>query len=1025
VSERLEELYEWARMLSPEARSAYLTDACAGDGGLEAELRSLLDIAQPAEAFFADLGEIAVPRTAGRRVGHYRLLGMVGSGGMGTVYRAHDSRLNRDVALKFLPSHLSADPQARDRLLVEARAAAALEHPNVCVIHEIGETTDGRPFIAMACHEGETLRERLGRGALSPEEAASVATQIARGLRAAHTRGIVHRDVKPGNVMLCADGTVRLLDFGLAKLADVTLTGPGVRTGTVAYMSPEQARGDVLDARTDLWSLGVVLYEMLAGERPFRGGNDPAVIQAIVHERPEPLRVRRPETPGWLSGVVERLLEKEPERRYGSAAELLHDLTSPPSAARPRSLRGWRPAGRPATVGAVGILSMAALWSLAGKKDAPDIPEAPNAHAAPTATAPAPAIAVLPFSVRGEGLELWREGMVDLLSTGLDGAGGLRAIHSRTLLARWSEEFGDRNVVDLASALAVARQTGARYAMVGSVIAAGPRIRLVVDIYDLASGHSLGQPQVEGSPDSILGLVDRLGMQTVALILEQDPGELPPIELAGVTTTSLVALKAYLEGQARFRRSEFRRASEAWERAVRADSTFALAYLNLGEAYGWDEARDLERAEQAWRRSLRLIERLPPREKALVRARVAARASTAEGVPAIEAAVRTYPDDAGAWYTLGELYYHNPRAMRGPEDVERAFRQAAELQPATAPYRAHLVDLAFDWQPDSARIAHEVGTYERLAPRTTRARAGRTVLDLVFGDPPTRARARAALDTLSGDLALQTYMLLGHPRFAAERESVYRAIESRLDPDSRALITILRFNNLGLVTGRVRDALGTADRPWASSTVRYCGPVHLSARGLPVPDRTLEEKLALSRAEGALLSDPGWVTCAAAYAARHGRWRDHAALLSGARELEMRQLSAGDTASARNWGRAVREADAHSLWRRGRKEEALRAFEDVLWSDARGWWALSNVGQLALELGRLDLAERVFRALWSWGGVPARLHLARLLERTGRTAEAREAFEYVVLAWRNADPELKPWVDEAREGIARLSRPAN
>jgi tetratricopeptide (TPR) repeat protein len=1023
VSERLETLYERARALSPDARSAFLAEACAGDARLEAELRSLLEQAQPAEAFFADLAETLATPSRGHRIGQYRLLGILGSGGMGTVYRAHDGRLDRPVALKFLPPHLSARPEARERLLVEARAAAALEHPNVCSIHEIGETSDGRPFIAMACYEGESLRERLGSGALSIEETVSVATQIARGLAAAHAHGIVHRDVKPGNVMLCADGAVRLLDFGLAKLADVALTGPGVRTGTVAYMSPEQARGDAVNARTDLWSLGVVLYEMLVGERPFRGGNDRAVVQAIVHERPEPLRVKSPQTPAWLAEVVERLLEKEPECRYGSADALLHDLTSLPSDKRERTRRGWRSAWRPATTG-LGVLAAVTLVFLARKDDASETPEPSQGHAAP-ASAAAPAIAVLPFTVRGEGLEVWREGMVDLLSTGLDGAGGLRAIHSRTLLATWGDAVGGRNGADLASALAVASRTGARYALVGSAIAAGPQIRLVADIYHLESKQSLGQVQVEGMPDSILGLVDRLGMQTVGLILERDPGKVPPIDLAGVTTTSLGALKAYLEGEAHFRRAEFRRASEAWERAVRADSTFALAYLNLGEAYGWDEARDAERAEAAWERSLRMIDRLPPRERALVRARAASRGGTVEGLRAIERAVREYPDDAGAWYTLGEAYYHNPRAMRGAEDVERAFRQAAELQPAMAPYRAHLVDLAFDWRPDSARIAREFALYERVAARTARARAGRLVLDLTFGDPLTRARARAALDTLSSQLALQTYLLLRHPRFSAEHEIVYLAIEGRVDPGARALVALLRFDRLGLMEGRVRDALAAAERPVASSFVRYCGPLHLSERGLPVPERALEARLALRRAGDPLLSDPSWVTCAAAYAAKRGRWRDHVTLLAGARKAELRQWAAGDSASARDWGRTVRETEAHGFWRRGRKEEALRAFEDLLSSDVRGWWALSNVGQLALELGRLDQAERVLRALWSWGGVPARLELARILERTGRTAEAREAYEYVVFAWRNADPELKPWVDKAREGIARLSGPGS
>ena len=1025
MSDRIEELYERAEALPPEACAAFLAESCAGDRALEAELRSLLEHAGPADTFFADLAETLVPPAVGHRVGHYRLLGILGSGGMGMVYRAHDSRLDRDVALKFLPSHLSAQVEARERLLVEARAAASLEHPNICTIHEIGETADGRPFIAMACHEGETLKERLGRGALSAEAAASIAAQVARGLAAAHARGIVHRDVKPGNVMLCADGTVRLLDFGLAKLADVTLTGPGVTPGTVAYMSPEQARGNPVDARTDLWSLGVVLYEMLAGERPFESGNDRAILQRIVHEPAEPLRGRRPEAPAWLAGVVERLLEKEPGLRYGSADELVRDLTSTPSTARPSPLRGRTPARHAFLFLGASLLAGAALLSVVRMDDASDGP-GDAARAAPTSTAAsAPAIAVLPFRVRGGGLELWREGMVDLLATGLDGVGGLRAIHSRTVLARWSEEVGDRDPADLPSALAVARRTGAGYAMVGSLVNAGPRIRLVAEIYDLAADRPLGQAQVEGGSDSILGLVDRLGMQTVSLILERDPGDLGALDLAGITTTSLVALKAYLEGEARFRRSEFRRATEAWGRAVTADSMFALAYLGLGEAYGWDEVRNLERAREAWERSLRLIDRLPRREKVLVRARSLSRAGTADGLREIERAVRQYPDDAGAWYTLGEAYYHNPRAMRGPEDVERAFRHAAELQPAMAPYRAHLMELAFDWRPDSAHIAGEVGTYERLAPGTARARAGRMMLDLTFGDLRTRARVLATLDTLGSDASVQAYMHLGHPRFEVEHESVYRAIEPRLDPDSRASIAILRFNYLGLVVGRVRDALAAADRPGDSSTLRYCGPLHLSARGLPVPERRLEERLVLSHAGSTVLSDPVWVTCAAAYAAKRGRWPDYTTLLSRARTSERRQLAAGDSASARDWGRAAREAEAHGLWRRGRKEAALLAFEDVLTSNARGWWALSNVAQLALDLGRLDQAERALRALWSWGGVPARLHLARILERAGRTAEAREAYEYVDFAWRNADPELKPSVDEAREAIARLSGPAS
>ncbi len=1037
MSERAEALYEQARALPPAARAALLEQACEGDDRLAKELRSLLEHAEPAEAFFSGLTETIATLPAGHSVGHYRLLGVLGTGGMGTVYRAHDSRLARDVALKFLPPHLSAQPGARERLLVEARAAAGLEHPNVCSIHEIGETTDGRLFIAMACYEGETVKERLAGEPLGIEEAVSIARQIARGLAAAHARGIVHRDVKPGNVMLCADGTVRLLDFGLAKLSDVTITGPNVTPGTIAYMSPEQARGAAVDARTDLWSLGVVLYEMLAGERPFRGENDRTVIQAIVHERPAPLRRRRPGTPGWLACLVERLLEKEPGLRYRSADELLRDLTarSPPVRLSPRQRGG--PALRPITLAGAGVLAVAGALYAARSHRASNASEVTGVLAAPapeitlgttpstprvdrdpvTATVPAPAIAVLPFTVRGEGLDLWREGMVDLLAMGLEGAGGLRAIHSRTVLARWREEVGDRPA-DLPRALGVARRIRARYALVGSVVRAGRQVRLASDVYDLTDGHSLGQAQVEGSPDSMLALADRLGMQTLGVILEKAPGEIPPIDMAGISTPSLVALKAYLEGEAHFRRSEYRLASQAWERAVRADSMFALAYFGLTEAYGWeDENENPNRAQEALDRSRRLADRLPSAEKTIVRAQWT---GTPEHNLAIEEAVRGHPDDARAWYALGEVYYHQAAAMRGPEEAERAFRRAAELQPATAPYRAHLLDLAFTWLPDSARVAREVEAYGRVAPHASRTQAARIALWLGFGDIEARAGAKAALDTLAPPAAVMVYEFLAHPKFAGEREAVFRAIDHRLDDNSRAYLRRLRFRHLALLDGRVREAMALLDDPLTPHGVRGCGGLYLLRRGLPVSDAVLERRLAASRADTSSFANRFWVTCAASYAAERGRWSEHAALLSHARAVAGRARAAGDSASAREWDEAAREAAANEVWRRGRKEEALRVFESLLAGDA-SWDVLWQVGQLSLELGRLDQAERAFRALRRWDGPLAYLYLGRILERTGRPAEARQAYEFFTDAWRNADPELQPVVDEARRALARLA----
>jgi tetratricopeptide (TPR) repeat protein len=291
---------------------------------------------------------------------------------------------------------------------------------------------------------------------------------------------------------------------------------------------------------------------------------------------------------------------------------------------------------------------------------------------------------------------------------------------------------------------------------------------------------------------------------------------------------------------------------------------------------------------------------------------------------------------------------------------------------------------------------------------------------LAFGGPEARTRAWASLDTLNAESASQVYMLLRHPRLASTREAVFPAIDRRLEEGSRWEIG-LRFYDVGATDGNIRKALTILDDPRMPGMVRHCGPLHLSLRGLPVPERLLDQRLAFPPADSTAFERSYWVACAAAHAAHRGRWRDHAPLLAHAEENGRRDLAAGDSASARDWQRAVREAEAHGLWREGRNEEALRAFEDVLANDARGWRALWYVGRLSFELGRLDQAERAFRALWEWDGPTAQLYLARIYERTGRPAQAVDAYESVIYAWRNADPELEPLVGEARSAVTRLS----
>ncbi len=382
--QQVEEIFEAALELSPNERDAFLASQCTGDLELRAEVSALLKAHErPRGVLEASPGGLSAgvrpervrsgptmsefeapdvgvstqsggalsrlwrrlfgpgdrPQGAtpslpgasstveiGGRVSHYEVGERIGGGGMGIVHRARDTRLDRTVALKFLPAHLSADRSARSRFLVEAQAAAALDHPHICTIHEIGTAPDGRLFISMPCYEGETLRQKIERGPLEVEEAIEISVQVARGLAKAHEVGVIHRDIKPANILVTTDGIAKIVDFGLAKLSGVELTKTGMAMGTVAYMSPEQALGSDVTARTDLWSLGVMLYEMLAGGRPFTGENSVAVLHAILKREPDPIGQRRSDLPPGLERLVHSCLVKEAVDRCPAASELVARL---------------------------------------------------------------------------------------------------------------------------------------------------------------------------------------------------------------------------------------------------------------------------------------------------------------------------------------------------------------------------------------------------------------------------------------------------------------------------------------------------------------------------------------------------------------------------------------------------------------------------------------------------------------------------------------------------------------------------
>ena len=515
----------------------------------------------------------------GRTVSHFQISGPLASGGMGVVYRAEDTRLQRTVALKFPLPGRDIDAVVKDRFLREAQSAGALEHLNVCSIYEAGETADGQLFLAMPLYAGETLKSRLARdGALPVDRALEIARQIAEGLACAHTANIVHRDLKPGNLMLLPDGTVKILDFGLAKAADVSHCTPGALRGTAAYMAPEQIAGDAVDERADLWALGVVLHEMLTGKRPFSGERDVDLANAIVHDTPTAPSTLRSEIPPAVDDVVLRLLHKDAACRYATALQAAGDLRGlarDGQAARQhtRPLRS-RPAGLSRRHGivaaAVAATGIAALLLVV-----------------PASRSRTPILAV--GSIKAVDLPVGDPAagaLPELMSTQLAQTNGLQLI-SRARMHELRARAG--------SELSAARYANAGLLLEGELYRSGPDgYRLELRQVDVATGR-VGHAHTLHAADAI-----RMA-HAAASAFSRTWGLAPPPALQGVHSVTARAL--YERGlQALYRNADLRHAFSMFTAALDEDSTFTMAAFYAGRTahvYAGDSlTKYLARAEQ-------------------------------------------------------------------------------------------------------------------------------------------------------------------------------------------------------------------------------------------------------------------------------------------------------------------------------------------------------------------------------------------------------------------------------------------
>jgi TolB-like protein len=469
----------------------------------------------------------------GQTISHYKILEQLGEGGMGVVYKAEDTKLKRTVALKFLPPDTARDKAARKRFIHEAQSASALQHHNICTIHDIDETDDGRVFICMECYNGEILKEQIARGPLQVPAVRELAMQAARGLVSAHSRGIVHRDIKPANLFVTADGVVKILDFGLATATGTTrVTRTGTTVGTAAYMSPEQATGLEVDHRTDIWSLGVVLYEMLAGGVPFQGDYEQAVVYKIINEAPPPLTSLRSDIPHGMVAVVEKTLEKEPSRRYQDISELLAELD--PAATEP--------SGRPPLVAREGR-----------------------------------AVAVVPFKILSgeEEYNFLSLALAEAVSHGLSFNEDL-VVRPTSAVVRYTERQIDPR--------RVAQELNVAVVVEGSVQKLGPNVRVQIQAWDATADSMLTSLKLDGHMDDLFGLQDRLSDvlgEAMGVASDDSSANAPPTDNPQAYELFLRASERFL----RYSEDATRRGIDMLRSAVELDPKFASAWARLAVGF--------------------------------------------------------------------------------------------------------------------------------------------------------------------------------------------------------------------------------------------------------------------------------------------------------------------------------------------------------------------------------------------------------------------------------------------------------
>jgi len=597
---------------------------------------------------------------------------------MGVVYKAKDTNLDRTVALKFLPQHMLSDNEVEQRFISEAKAASSFDHPNICTIHEIGKTDDDQLFIVMAYYQGETLKKKIEKGQIKTEETIDIISQVAEGLKRAHTKEIVHRDIKPANIFITNDGVAKILDFGLAKVSTQTrLTTMGTTMGTVAYMSPEQTKGEEVDHRTDIWSLGVVMYEMLTGELPFKGDYEQAVIYSIMNEEPEPMTGLLTGVPKELERIVAKALKKNPTERYQRIDEMLVDLKSvsrDSDAGKDSALS--KPTGKtPLTIGLIFLVALVVASGFFYWWQTPSSPPGPSRDSVQR-------LAVLPFT------NIRKDPETDFLGFALADQiiGSLSYLQNilvrpSSSIRRYQDQTLDRQTAGADLKVDII--------LTGNYLKEANTIRLNIELVDVDANEMIWREAIEVEYENTFTLQDIVSKKVIGRLKLQFSQDERARMQSDVSQNPL-AYEYYLRSLSYPSTTEGDLlAIEMLNNSIQLDSSYAPAFAELGYRrqrygnYGLAGAQEISKAEQAYLRALSLNEELLDALRNLSTLYTET-ARTEKAVELARKMLTINPNNASAHFSLGYVY----RYAGMLEDSEKEYDRALAIDPGNPRFRS-------------------------------------------------------------------------------------------------------------------------------------------------------------------------------------------------------------------------------------------------------------------------------------------------------------------------------------------------